>query len=211
MVLDSTWFVNSPLDFEHKKWLLLAYTQNIHKNFSNKVIFPYLNDVKFHLSNLEKWQITRELILKKELKGIDWEKLTLIYDLPECSPEMEELQKIVDWSYPRLQKVEKIGRILWSEIENNLNVKYHGIWLNQDKEGDILIETPIITYEYKYTISPIISNDQIIFQKVESYLTKTINKKNFKSGWWVKAPEASIEGTLEPIIKKNLLNWINKF
>lgn len=209
MVLDSTWFANSPLDFEHKKWLLLAYTQNIHKNFVDKIIFPYLNDIKYHLSNLDKWQTTREVIIKKELRGIDWENLTLLYDIPECSPEMEELQKIIDWSYPRLQKMERIGRILWTEIENKIDVKYYGIWINQNIEGNLLIETPILTHEYKYKISPIISPEQVIFNKIDCYLTKTVNKVNFKNGWWVKAPEASVEGTLEPIIKRNLLNWIN--
>jgi hypothetical protein len=207
--LNSTWFVDSPLDFEHKKWTLLAYIQNIHKNFGEKIIFPYLDDVRFHLSNLEKWQATRELIIKKELKGIDWENLTLIYDIPECSPEMNELQKIIDWSYPRLQKMDKLGRILWSEIENGLEIEYRGIWFNNEREGNIVLQTPILTNEYKYTISPIISNNQITFTKIETYLTKTINEKSIKNSWWVRSPGTSIEGSLEPIVKKNLIKWIN--
>jgi len=208
MILNSNWFTESPLDFEHKKWTLLAYIQNVHKNFGDKTIFPYLSDIRFHLTNLEKLKNTREIFLKKELKGIDWEKLTLLYDIPECSPEMKELDRIVNWSYPRLQKMDKLGRILWNEIENKLSVKYYGIWTNPEKEGNILLETPILTYEYKYKISPIISKDQIIFIPIKNYLTQTITKNLIKNGWWIKAPIASIEGTLEPMIKKKLIGWV---
>lgn len=211
MTLEPTWFVQTPLDFEHKKWILLAYLQDIQKKFESQIISPYLMDLYSHLSNLEKWKSVRELILKKEVKGLDWERLTLIYDLPECSPEMEELDRIVDWAYPRLQQIQKMGRILWSEIEKNFIVRYHGLWLSPDREGSMLIETPILSHVYQYTISPIISNEQISLQKIESFFTKKISPQIFKNGWWIKTSSDSIEGTLEPIIKKNLISWIQKY
>lgn len=211
MNLEPTWFAEKPLDFEHKKWILLAYIQNIHNNFQNKILFPYLDDIRYHISNLEKWKTTRELYIKKSLKGIDWENLTLLYDLPENTPEMEELNKIVDWSYIRLQKIEKIGKILWYEIENSMEIKYHGIWINPEKEGSMLVQTPINLTEWCYKISPIISDYQISFTQVGEYNSDEISNISFKNGILIKTSNISWDGSIKPIIKRNLIGWINKF
>ena len=50
--LSDTWFAEGYIDFELKKYTLLAYLQEINKYFNENKLYPQLGDVVFHYNNL---------------------------------------------------------------------------------------------------------------------------------------------------------------
>ena len=50
--LSETWFVEGYIDFELKKYTLLAYLQQINKYFNENKLYPQLADLIFHYNNL---------------------------------------------------------------------------------------------------------------------------------------------------------------
>ena len=51
--LSETWFVEGYIDFELKKYTLLAYLQQINKYFNENKLYPQLADLIFHYNNLQ--------------------------------------------------------------------------------------------------------------------------------------------------------------
>ena len=50
--LSETWFAEGYIDFELKKYTLLAYLQEIGKHFDENRLYPQLADVIFHYNNI---------------------------------------------------------------------------------------------------------------------------------------------------------------
>ena len=88
--LSLNWICESPIDFEYKQLLLLSYLKESHDLFKERKLYPALTDIISHIKNLEVWDHKREF-LKGNLVGIDYEKMILLYDIPENSKEMKEI------------------------------------------------------------------------------------------------------------------------
>ena len=50
--LSETWFADGYIDFELKKYTLLAYLQQVNKYFNENKLYPQLSDLIFHYNNL---------------------------------------------------------------------------------------------------------------------------------------------------------------
>ena len=50
--LSETWFADGSIDFEMKKYTLLAYLQEVNKYFNANKLYPQLADIIFHYNNL---------------------------------------------------------------------------------------------------------------------------------------------------------------
>jgi len=50
--LSETWFAEGYIDFELKKYTLLAYLQEVDKYFNENKLYPQLADIIFHYNNL---------------------------------------------------------------------------------------------------------------------------------------------------------------
>jgi hypothetical protein len=50
--LSETWFAEGFIDFELKKYTLLAYLQEINKDFTENKLYPQLADIIFHYNNI---------------------------------------------------------------------------------------------------------------------------------------------------------------
>ena len=70
--LDPEWIYQDPIDFEHKKYKLLAYLQKCDKRFDELKIYPDFVELSLHLANLQ--SISKEntmLTTKKKFKSCD--------------------------------------------------------------------------------------------------------------------------------------------
>ncbi len=212
------WFCTYPYDFEHKKWLLLSFIKDINNDFDKNILYPSIDQIKFQLSNLNKWKTSRELYLKKELKGIDFEKMTLIYDIPEDSDEIKEINDIVDYAIEELEEIYKKGSKIWRKIYNEIIWNKIGIIPEYTKEGYIIIniKKTIWIYSYSHFLGSVTL--QFIDKKEFNFFNTPLNIKldliqRNKSlpnplCLLLECPEFPLEETLIPIIKSNLLNKI---
>ena len=117
-LLSLTWWMDSPIDYEYKQYILLDYLQKIERHFYNKDFSPYL----LHTEKLyEEMDISQQFIeafeesitlthvsMKNNLLG--WEKTK-----PISIKELDEIKKILSFSIPLLKEKVNLGKKLWKD------------------------------------------------------------------------------------------------
>ena len=99
------WFIEPPMDFEHKNYMLLDYVQQIDNSFKVQKLSPYLLYTEKIISEMtlfkEGRDRMREALQKKKLnlsKTIHW----IVTDVEETD-EMKTVVEVVDYSLPILE------------------------------------------------------------------------------------------------------------
>src|SRR6476620_10594301 len=95
--LSETWFAEGYIDFELKKYTLLAYLQEISKHFNESKLYPQLSELIFHYNNLVAFRENKKYLpeqFPKKLTGIQLEKLQTLYEQMIADDElMTELEE----------------------------------------------------------------------------------------------------------------------
>ena len=63
--LSETWFAEGYIDFELKKYTLLAYLQEVNRYFNENKLYPQLADVIFHYNNIVAFRENKKLESQK--------------------------------------------------------------------------------------------------------------------------------------------------
>lgn len=125
--LDPEWIFQEPIDFEHKKYTLLAYLQKCDKRFDELKIYPDFSELSLHLANLQ--SIDKEntmLITKKNFSCLDDE--ILFKDLiPKKPPildesEQEEIKKTVKFSGQKIYEAFSVAKSIWTVAHDSISV-----------------------------------------------------------------------------------------
>ncbi len=80
--LTQNWLTDGLIDFEYKKYILLAYLQQVGKSFSKQELYPTFSDLIFHYNNLRKVKEGKELLYQNFPKEISQS------DFPEVEVEL---------------------------------------------------------------------------------------------------------------------------
>ncbi len=155
--LSNHWFVEGTIDFEYKKYLLLAYLQHVSKEFAQYRLYPPLSELVSHRQTLldvrqQKDQLGRSFPKELDLESI--KKLRLTYlNKEEEGDVLAELDQIIDYSLPRIQQNLEEGIEKFEEIEDSLTIEPVGITPLYRLEGYFLIAqepvTDLLVYQYK--------------------------------------------------------------
>src|SRR5882724_4101364 len=98
--LSETWFAEGYIDFELKKYTLLAYLQQVNKYFDQNKLYPQLADIIFHYNNILAFRENRRFLQEhfpKQLTEVNMEKLQLVYErMIEDNELMKVLEEIID-------------------------------------------------------------------------------------------------------------------
>lgn len=104
-MLSVDWFIEPPMDFEHKNYILLDYIQQIDNSFKVHELSPYLlytENLINEMTNFKEGRNRmREALQKKKLnlsRKIHW----IVSDVEETD-EMKTVVEIVDYSIPILE------------------------------------------------------------------------------------------------------------
>lgn len=124
--LSETWFADGYIDFELKKYTLLAYLQEVNRYFNENKLYPQLADVIFHYNNLVALRENKRYLQEqfpKKLTGIQLEKLQLLYEqIIEDSELMQELEDIIHYSTGKFQKTISSGTEIYEFVEDKLTI-----------------------------------------------------------------------------------------
>ena len=122
--LSKNWITESHIDFEYKKYMLLAYLQHVSENFEDQRLYPYLADLIEHYRNILLFRDSKKNLLEQfpaQLKGADFESFKLVYEkLTDDDSLMKEIESIVEFSIPQMQSYLKEGKKLYDFIEEHL-------------------------------------------------------------------------------------------
>ena len=137
--LSETWFAEGYIDFELKKYTLLAYLQEINKYFSANKLYPQLADVIFHYNNIVAFRENKKFLQEhfpKKLTGLQIEKLQCLYEQLISDDElMQELEDIIHYAAAKLKSTVHNGTEIYEFIEEHLNIAPVGLVPLDVQEG----------------------------------------------------------------------------
>jgi hypothetical protein len=154
--LKANWFTEGLLDFEYKKYILLAWLQHVQKEFSAVKLYPSLSELVFHYNNLYAFKTEQEALRSQFPRNIDKDALRK-YKLHWQSPvddrdELKEISSIVEFSLPALQNHIEDGRSLFEHIDSSILIEPVGISPLYKREGYLLVytspEKKVDAYDY---------------------------------------------------------------
>jgi hypothetical protein len=143
MKLNEDWLTNGLVDFEYKKFLLLAYLKEINENFSEKRLYPFLSELVFHYNNLLRIKENKALLYEnfpKQVSKADFEKLKLTYQrIIQDDEMMLVIEDVIHYSLPRIKYGLDMGAEIYEEIARHIVIEPIGIAPLFKKEGYIFI------------------------------------------------------------------------
>src|SRR5215207_3652044 len=158
--LSETWFAEGRIDFELKKYTLLAYLQEVNRHFNENKLYPQLADMIFHYNNIVAFRENKKYLQEhfpKKLTGIQMQKLQLLYEqLIEDDELMQELEDIIHYSADTIKKVIHNGTEIYEFVEEKISINPVGLLPLDTQEGYFLLSTgklhPTRAYHYRLSI-----------------------------------------------------------
>lgn len=141
--LSTNWITEKIIDFEYKKYVLLAYLQDVKSNFIQKKLYPDLAELITHYKNLMAFKNNAESMehsLSKRIKSIDFKTLNFVYEKMEDDAILEEIKKIVNYSEPLIAEELNRGKTLFDFVEKNIECSHVGILPIYRNEGYFILE-----------------------------------------------------------------------
>jgi hypothetical protein len=157
--LSKDWLTQGLIDFEYKKYLLLAYLQTVKKSFGRVELYPFLADLVFHYRNLLAVKENKSLIREsfpREISLEDFKKLELSYrELVNDDAIMSELESIIEFSIPHIKESLKEGSVIYEYVESQCEISPVGVTPLYAKEGYLFVTQPPEkeTNVYRYQVS----------------------------------------------------------
>lgn len=137
--LSETWFAEGYIDFEQKKYTLLAYLQDINNYFSENKLYPQLADIIFHYNNIVAFRDNKKLLQQrfpKGLTGVQIQKLELLYEqLVNDDELMQELESIIFYATQKMKKTISNGTEIYEWVEQHLSINPVGLVPIEQQEG----------------------------------------------------------------------------
>jgi hypothetical protein len=175
--LSETWFADGFIDFELKKYTLLAYLQEVNKYFNEAKLYPQLADVIFHYNNLVAFRENKKYLQEqfpKKFSGIQLQKLQLLYEqMIEDDELMGELEDIIQYAAGQMHATISSGTEIYEFVEDKMKINPVGIVPLEQNEGYFFLSKAATrdTRVYYYRLSIFEKHDE----KYRSIKTEFIN------------------------------------
>jgi hypothetical protein len=233
--LSETWFAEGYIDFELKKYTLLAYLQEINKAFNESRLYPQLSDLIFHYNNLVAFRENKKYLqdhFPKKLTGVQLEKLQLLYEqMIEDDELMLELEDIINYSADEMKTTISNGAEIYEFVEGNLSITPVGIIPLDINEGYFFLRAgnSKATRIYHYRLSIFEKHDEKfrsmktafvdMLQRSMVYTYENIKYELIKNRSDLPNPAVysietelsfPVEETLLPIAKRSLVKFISQ-
>ena len=158
--LSKDWLTQGLIDFEYKKYVLLAYLSSVKDSFNRVELYPFMADLVFHYRNLMAVKENKMLIKEsfpKEISLEEFQKLELSYkQLVEDDAVMSELESIIEFSIPQIKTSLQEGSVIYEYVESNCEISPVGLSPIYAKEGYLFVTQPpekeTVIYRYQMSI-----------------------------------------------------------
>ncbi len=158
--LNKNWITEHQIDFEYKKYVLLAYLQHVSENFTEYRLYPYLSDLVEHYRNLKSLKDNKSTLFNmfpERLKGADVEQFRLVYEkMVQDDAIMLELESILEFSIPQFEVYLKEGKKIYDYLEEKIKIFPVGLIPLSNEAGYLFLKdgeaTETKVYEYHVSI-----------------------------------------------------------
>ncbi|SNT31697.1 hypothetical protein SAMN05421640_3389 [Ekhidna lutea] len=158
--LKHDWLTEGLIDYEYKKYILLAYLKDVGKRFNQSELYPFMTDLIFHYRNLIKVRESKKLMydsFPETLTKADFNKLRLTYDKIVNDDEvMQQIEEIISFAIPKMKGMLEEGKELYEFVEENINLEPVGLSPIYSDEGYLFINhdasSDVSIYRYQMTL-----------------------------------------------------------
>jgi hypothetical protein len=157
--LSETWFAEGYIDFELKKYTVLAYLQETNKYFNENKLYPRLADLVFHYNNIVAFRENKKYLQEhfpRKLTGMQIEKLQVLYEqMIQDDDLMKELEEIINYSANEMKTTLSNGAEIYEFVEDKLLITPVGIVPLDIQEGYFFLSagSSAETRVYSYRLS----------------------------------------------------------
>lgn len=188
--LPKNWITDGLIDFEYKKYQLLAYLQATVQEFKAVKLYPSLADLIDHhrtLKELQSGKTQLQSLFPKALNSIDLQNVQLHYQpTVQDGTIMEEIAQITAFALPKLKSQIEEGRAIYDFVEEQVQFEPVGIQPLYNREGYILL-----TWEKK--------SDIHAFRYRSNFIQLAGEKFRSISLWLIGVFQRSLVQTLEKL------------
>ncbi len=233
--LSETWFADGYIDFELKKYTLLAYLQEVNKYFNENKLYPQLAEVIFHYNNIVAFRENKKYLQEqfpKKFTGMQLQKLQVLYEqMIEDDELMSELEDIIHFAEGKMLSTISSGTEIYEFIEDKMIISPIGIIPLEQNEGYFFLSESATrdTRVYYYRLSIFEKHNEkyrsirtefinswyrSMANTYENIKTELIRNRSMLPNPAVYAIEAGlsypIEETLLPIAKRSLVKYLSE-
>ncbi|HLG02048.1 MAG TPA: hypothetical protein VI731_00540, partial [Bacteroidia bacterium] len=156
--LNKDWITEKHIDFEYKKYVLLAYLKHVDGCFRATRLYPALADLVEHYRLARLLKENKESLaahFPKRLSGFDSEKFVLTYDsLLSDDRLMAEVESILDYSLPKFEEWLREGKHIYDFIEKEIELGTVGLVPIDTGAGYLFLKNATAhTRVYMYSIT----------------------------------------------------------
>jgi len=232
--LSETWFADGYIDFELKKYTLLAYLQEVNKCFNENKLYPQLADVIFHYNNIISFRENKKYLQEqfpKKFTGLQLQKLQLLYEqMIEDDDLIAELEEIIQYAAGQMHSTISNGTEIYEFVEEKMKINPVGIIPLEQNEGYFFLSKAETrdTRVYYYRLSIFEKHDERyrsiktefvaqwernMVNTYENIKAELLKKRSFMPNPAVYSIETDLsyplEETLLPIAKRSLVRYIS--
>lgn len=158
--LSTSWITEGWMDFEYKKYILLAYLKYVREHFDQSRLYPPLAELAEHYENLVALRDnTRKLegAFPKDIQGINWSRLELTYEkLLGDNQAIAVIGEIVEFAIPEMHTLIAEGKELYNWAEHQMNLEKIGIEPLYKDEGYLMLHpepgTDVFVFRYQMSL-----------------------------------------------------------
>ena len=158
--LTQDWLTEGHIDFEYKRYMLLAYLQQVENEFDAKKLYPKFSELVKHYRNLEILREKKNIAVTnfpKEISKLDFEKFKVEYKtLFQDDDVIRELDEIISFAMPAIRNKMSLGKELYEEVEDKVEIFPVGLLPLGVEEGFFMLSDfmrrMINVYYYNITI-----------------------------------------------------------
>lgn len=154
--LKDNWLTEGLIDFEYKKYQLLAYLKGVKDSFNKVELYPFLSDLVFHYRNLITLRDSQLIIrdsFPKELSKESLKNLEVTYQrIVEDDLTMQEIEAIIEFALPQFKSSLDEGSYIYEYVESKCEISPIGLTSLYTNEGYLFITQPPEkeTWVYRY-------------------------------------------------------------
>ena len=142
--LPVNWLTEGLIDFEYKKYMLLAYLKAAKAEFGQHRLYPVFSDLLMHYRHLLQVKEHKQLVYEtfpQRISRADFEKLELVYQkIVEDDETMQQIEEIIQFAAPLFSQAMASGKELYDFVERHLEITPVGITPIYHDEGYLFLD-----------------------------------------------------------------------
>ncbi|MBK5280402.1 MAG: hypothetical protein JJE09_16205 [Bacteroidia bacterium] len=144
--LNENWLTEGLVDFEYKKYLLLAYLKKVKESFTRVELYPFLSDLVFHHRNLIAIKENKAMIYDQFPKRLSLENLQNLEinyrKIVEDDAVMQEIESIIEFALPQFKSSLEEGSFIYEYVESQCEISPVGLTSLYFQEGYLFVSQP---------------------------------------------------------------------